>query len=275
MSTISELFQQAQLAEAAYANFFDSAGNLITSKTGITAALISAGFSKNSSDPTLSAQASAFVKEWTVVDQYTAPSTLGLTGSGFSATVFKNITTGEYVFAVRGTEPTQINDLLGADAGGIGLQGIALHQALDLYNYRKSLDTPAGQAYQAAYLETEVLLTARLNAMLTPGYVIYAALLQSQGYWVANGIVSKLALGSSVDVLPGTGLETGKGLPLGSGYDVVGHSLGGHLAMVLGRLDGGNVASVETFNPPYFDPATSARLSNVFFEQLRELEEVA
>lgn len=30
MSTITSLFEQAQLAEAAYANFFDSTGKLIT-----------------------------------------------------------------------------------------------------------------------------------------------------------------------------------------------------------------------------------------------------
>jgi hypothetical protein len=218
-------------------------------------------------------QATAFVEKWEVIDQYTAPQALGLTGIGFSATVFRNLDTGQYVFAARGTEPSLMNDLLVADISEIGFQGIALRQAIDLYNYRKSLDVPAGEAYQAAYLQTEVALTAALvAARTTPGYQIFVAGLQSQGYWIVDGMVKKLVLGDSTEVLAGTGLETGRGLPLDPGYDVVGHSLGGHLAMALGRLDGANVASVETFNPPYFDNFTSAGLSNAFFSQLQQLE---
>jgi len=39
MNTITSLFQQAQLAEAAYASFFDNAKNLITDNAGVITAL--------------------------------------------------------------------------------------------------------------------------------------------------------------------------------------------------------------------------------------------
>ena len=77
MSAIQELFQQAELAEAAYADF--SADRLPLD--ALQDENNGGGFSKT--------QAEAFDKEWRVIDQYTAPSTLGLTGSGFSATVFQ------------------------------------------------------------------------------------------------------------------------------------------------------------------------------------------
>jgi hypothetical protein len=76
MNTIQNLFQQAQLAEAAYANFFDTSGNLITSDDGVTAALIASGFSSDPNNPTQSAQAAAFAARYQVVSQYTAPSFL-------------------------------------------------------------------------------------------------------------------------------------------------------------------------------------------------------
>jgi hypothetical protein len=126
MGTIKQCFNYAELAQAAYGTFPSTTINtswLTHSKVGMS-----------------SAQAEKFVATWKVVDQYIAPSTEGNAGSGFSATVFQNISTGEYVFAVRGTEPSQMNDLLGADAFGIGGPGLALRQAVDLCNYRNILN---------------------------------------------------------------------------------------------------------------------------------------
>ncbi|MFY9327445.1 MAG: hypothetical protein WAO76_05420 [Georgfuchsia sp.] len=97
MNTITELFQQAQLAEASYANFVDANGNLITTDAGVTGALIAASFSQDHDDPTQSTQATAFVAEWDVLSQ------LPNTSSGFSATLFKNAA-GDYEFVVRGSE---------------------------------------------------------------------------------------------------------------------------------------------------------------------------
>ena len=80
MNITTSLFDQAQLAEAAYANFIDANGNMITNNAGVRAALESKAFSP--------AQASAFVTDWQVIRQYTAPPGLfGITdGTGFSGT---------------------------------------------------------------------------------------------------------------------------------------------------------------------------------------------
>jgi len=107
MSTVTSLFEQAQLAEAAYANFLDPL------KTNLQA-LKDEGFS--------TAQAATFVSKWRVVDQYTASGGLLGAGSGFS----ENIQTGEYQFSLRGTEPG-VTDL-SADIGDIVADGLALDQ---------------------------------------------------------------------------------------------------------------------------------------------------
>jgi hypothetical protein len=44
MSTIQDLFQQAQLAEAAYANFLNNTGVLLTNTIDIQNALIASSF---------------------------------------------------------------------------------------------------------------------------------------------------------------------------------------------------------------------------------------
>ena len=125
MSAIQDLFQQAQLAEAAYANFTAFSNNP-------KGALEEVGFS--------STQADDFVKHWEVINQYIAPAAiLGIGGTGFSATLFKNSQTGAYTFAIRGTEPGYA-DLLGADFGDIVMDGIAMDQVVDMYNYWQSLN---------------------------------------------------------------------------------------------------------------------------------------
>jgi hypothetical protein len=60
MSPIEDLYKQAQLAEAAYANFLATGGGLITDRDGVISALQNEGFSES--------QATAFVSEWQVID---------------------------------------------------------------------------------------------------------------------------------------------------------------------------------------------------------------
>jgi len=134
MSTIQDLFQQAQLTEAAYANFWNTTTNsTITDPELVTAALIASGFSSDPNNPAQSAQATAFVTQWRVVDQQ--PNT----ASGFSATVFEKLDasgtgTGQYTFAVRGSENFWsvggIIDWFSADFGQIGRLGVELHHRL-------------------------------------------------------------------------------------------------------------------------------------------------
>ena len=277
MNTIQNLFQQAQLAEAAYADLTTTIG----SQSNLLTALNVANKDQYGGSFTL-AQATDFVAHWRVVSHQ--PNTT----SGFSATVFESLDhPGQYEFAVRGSEnlfsASGAVDWLAADTSDIGGQGIALRQAIDLYNYIQSLKIPQGATYQAAYLKTAqfesvelttLWLASKVSVLALPAYEAYKSQLESAGYWVNGGTVSTLALGNSDQVLTGD-LALGKqpaGLTASTSFDVLGHSLGGHLAMVMQRLDAPNVASVETFNPPFFDPSTSNQISDRFFSQLRQAE---
>lgn len=74
MNTITQLFDQAELAEAAYADFWDETTNsLISDKEDLIAALKDYGFS--------TVQATEFLDHWKVIDQ--CPNTdAGFTGKG-------------------------------------------------------------------------------------------------------------------------------------------------------------------------------------------------
>ena len=56
---------------------------------------------------------------------------------GFSATLFQDKTTKEYVFAIKGSKGTY--DLAIADAGDIANDGLAHHQIVDMYNFWQSI----------------------------------------------------------------------------------------------------------------------------------------
>jgi len=95
MSTISNYYLNAQLSQAAYALL----------QRGMTEfdfiqALIDKGFSTT--------EATTFATTYEILDSQ--PNT----SSGFSATVFRNIHTGEITFAVRGTEPDSISNIITA-----------------------------------------------------------------------------------------------------------------------------------------------------------------
>lgn len=127
MNSVSEYSNFSMLSQAAYASFgavTDPIASLTAVKKG---------------DFTLT-QAQSFVSSgWTVVDQ---SSDAKFSDSDFSATLFFNTKTGQYVFANRGTE--SLTDLLLADGWGITVQGAAGSQILDMYRYYKSLTTSTG-----------------------------------------------------------------------------------------------------------------------------------
>ncbi|SEA84759.1 hypothetical protein SAMN05660420_03397 [Desulfuromusa kysingii] len=96
MTTISDYFEEAWLAQAAYAigleqNWFGGGTEEFPSL--YAQKLIDGGMSK--------LQAIAFANEYTVVEQYTDPE------SGFSGTVFKD-SFGQIFMAMRGTEPLSV-----------------------------------------------------------------------------------------------------------------------------------------------------------------------
>ena len=112
------LYQQALLAEAAYANFSN-----VSNEQSYVSALRTAGFSE--------AQAEEFVANWSIVSHQ--PNT----DSGFSATLFQRITAdpiagykvGDYSYAARGTEFAW-NDWvdLNEDIGNLVQDDLALEQ---------------------------------------------------------------------------------------------------------------------------------------------------
>ncbi len=131
MATIKDYFKQAQLSQAAYAQ------NLLPNMAGANdtnyvAALEQGGMS--------SIQAIAFANTYTVIDQYTDPD------SGFSGTLFRNTETGEYTFALRGTQPSEfVDDIIFADFLGIVVEGWAQEQIAEMNAYFERLITPVSQ----------------------------------------------------------------------------------------------------------------------------------
>lgn len=156
MSTIQDLFQQAQLAEAAYADFSDPA---VTAKQ----ALQNEGMSES--------QASAFLKDWREINQ--SPP-LGFFGNGFSATLFERLNanqqpTGQYTLSIAGSvSPIDFaNDLLDLNSGGV-----AYFQVQSLVNYVLRLQAGSmGTTQQVELLTgaTAPSLTSTLVSGLGPG----------------------------------------------------------------------------------------------------------
>lgn len=270
MSIVNSLFEQAQLAEAAYASFINASGELLVNPDDIKAALQDINNNMNFSVT----QATEFVTHWQVVSQYTASGELLGDGSGFSGTLFQNKATGEYTFALRGTEPGYA-DLLGADFGDIVSDGLTMDQIVDMYNYWQSLHSFG--TYQAAKLETSLTETAELqllqaaaanplniNAQLV--YKAYLDTLKQSGAildsTLAGTLVRRITFGDSNTLLANTPLAQGSGkLSLGDTVNVTGHSLGGHLAAAFTRLFDTVGATATTINgagfPTGFTPGVS------------------
>ena len=258
MNTITQLFDQAELAEAAYANFWDKTTNsIILDKENVQAALKNQGFSTK--------QAADFLTHWKIIDQ--CPNT----DSGFSATVFERLDgpdAGKLYIATCGTEGSKLFDgsLEGEkdiieDLANIGADGIAINQAIDMYNWYLRLISP-GEASCAQFIYHKEISDGL-------GHIIIPASVEQ--YY----------------------LETSKTGALSSGRtptEVIGHSLGGHLAMILSRMFS-NIASVTTFNAPGFDsqilvdltklgggkifPKINPLTSQGFFDLLKQVSDYA
>ncbi|MCK6385955.1 MAG: hypothetical protein L6Q52_16690, partial [Rhodocyclaceae bacterium] len=196
MTSLASLFEQAQLAEAAYANLVPGTtllSELQNTENGMRFSL---------------AQATAFVADWQVVDH------IPDTASGFSATIFRSTQTGAYTLAIRGS--TNLTDFA-ADAALIARDGLAVQQVADLYNYWQRANTPAGQSYTAARLILSVEPFPSAFQIAGLSYRIE---------WVNSSQLTDSALRQ------GTGALSFCPASL----NVAGHSLGGHLSMAFTRL---------------------------------------
>ncbi|MEN8180787.1 MAG: hypothetical protein ABFS39_19505 [Pseudomonadota bacterium] len=223
---ITKISQQVEISEASYVDFraaIKSDGSYDADK--VKTALITGGFSL--------IQAEDFASDWRVANH------LPNTSAGFSATVFESVDNpGEYTLAIRGTEPGAQwgTDLTLADIAVIGADGIALSQAIDLFNYYQQLITAEGQ--QAVQYEVYE------GILPPPQGAVYIQLDTGSGPLSAPMYryleVSDLADGLGV-------------IPDGTMIDVTGHSLGGHLALIMSRLDPARINDVHTYNAPGFD----------------------
>jgi len=145
MNAVKDLFEQAQLAEAAYAKFWNAATNSpITDPT-----LVKNALQDTANNGSFSAtQAAEFVNNWRVVDH--VPDL----NSGFSATIFESLDNpGEYSLAIRGSLLDDLAVDFRADVALIAYEGVATEQLIDLYNFWQRASTPTGQTYEAATSE--------------------------------------------------------------------------------------------------------------------------
>ncbi|MCU7920929.1 MAG: hypothetical protein KZQ95_21615 [Candidatus Thiodiazotropha sp. (ex Epidulcina cf. delphinae)] len=212
----------ALLSEASYVDFSN-----VTNDQSYISALVNKDFSQ--------VQAEDFVTHWRIAHHQ--PNT----DTGFSATIFESLDNpGDYVFAMRGTEPTAQwgIDITLADIADIGADGIALKQGIDLFNYYQRLIAPSGSdATQYAVYE----------GILPPPQGITEYIQLDEG----SGAVSAPRYRYLVSADSAAGLGV---IPSAtSTFDVTGHSLGGHLALIMSRLDPNRVGEVYTYNAPGFD----------------------
>jgi len=200
----------AALAEASYANLIDA------DRDSVELALQDAAFL--SDKPFSETQAADFVQDWSVI----AGSHQSDMPSGFSATLFQgNTGTRDYVLAIRGTAGT--TDLVGADGGDILLDGLAVDQIIDLYNYTQKLAHTG--SYQAA----------KLTRVSIPDGSLPEVYAQAHGLFFLKGIND--GYGPGVYQIDTESRNDGSGLlAAGASVHVTGHSLGGHLAAAFSRL---------------------------------------
>lgn len=227
MTTANDLFNNAELAMAAYANLSvghtDDASNLTALKS------TEAGGASMTED-----EAARFSARYTdVVAVYSNPDT------DFQAVVFKSAD-GQLTLACRGTAGA--SDLF-EDATSVAPYGCAYEQIVSMYNWWQRATNTSD--HQVAQYDVQVLSLLETP----PTDAVYL-----------NDVPDPLVLGTAfrrylvpVDSVPGEGTaDEGLMQALADDpvMDVTGHSLGGHLAMAFASLF--DVGSVVTFNAPGF-----------------------
>lgn len=249
MTPATVLWEQSQLAEASYADLVpesDFLEELQNTENNLN-------FSRT--------QAADLLLHWSVLHH------IPDIASGFSATLFESKDRpGEVVLALRGSDQL-IDDRVLTGGGDIVLDGIALDQVVDLYNYWKSLTTQG--SYTAAKLvtlpaETQALQDAYLFSS-TMGAQLEAQY-RAQGLIIDYGVgplVRAIELGASDTLLVGSDLASGSGAAIGKTLvSATGHSLGGHLAAAFTRLFPETGADALAVNGAGF--ATNSNVDKLF-----------
>ena len=162
--------------------------------------------------------------------------------TGFSATLFRDKTdNGQLVLGIRGTNDN--TDIFEADLADIGFVGLALDQAVSLYNHVNSLRE--GTVRQVALRMSVGAEPPAGKDILYSAAFVTSAFQEHRRYY----FIEELA------PVQGAGL-----IRDGEQLIVSGHSLGGHLSGVSALLFPDLVAEVFTYNAPGYDPFSSRGL---------------
>ncbi len=165
--------------------------------------------------------------------------------SGFKASLYGN--GSEKILSICGTEPESLynsEDLLNADLADIGGYGVAINQAVSMFNYIMRLTAERSQ--------TDVLQLSWTMHYAMPGdslptnqsYVVYGYdEVGGTDYYVLDAGYNGQGLGALISE--------------GDTITLTGHSLGGHLAAFAQRLFPELFDQTVTFNAPGFDPISS------------------
>ncbi|PHS26635.1 MAG: hypothetical protein COA83_02885 [Methylophaga sp.] len=271
------LFEHALMAEAAYADF-----SKISNSSDVKTALQRIGNKDGEADDPEKgfspSQADYFIKHWQVVSHQPD------TDSGFSATLFKSTDPNAaqpYVLGIRGTAGSK--DLFVADGSDIALDGIAIDQVLDMWNYWGRLTTAKGDSFIGLKLETDLALTAGLALAKAGQYVldfnmtaaVFIAQLYARDDIVIdnNPLFERVRVFESIFPAPNDPHYTGifnTPLTVAQLASTTGHSLGGHLATALTRLVQGvnaitiNGAGFATGSTPGLGGDAELNIRNVF-----------
>jgi|GEM_PF-2302980 len=245
-ATIQEYYENAQLSQASYA--------ILNEGSATDSALIAALKDEQDTDYSVT-QATLFAAHYDAIhSQQNTP-------NGFSATLFKD-QSDVYTLAIRGSEfdlnLETVDDVALTDFGDIGGDGIALKQAVDLFNYYQLLTTEIGnQAMQLEFYEGDVAPEEGVPSQI----IEYDTLI--------TGLPTVYRYLKVIDSVDGLGK-----IPPDAKINVTGHSLGGHLALILARLDPNHINEVYTYNAPGFDKSRlGSNDTEWFFGAIKTLQQ--
>ena len=237
----TELYDLGLLAEVAYGNFINDEGKVIIVENDIKKILQGKDIDgvENFNLKLSKTQAEAFITDWQIVAHQTD------TETGFSATLFQYKETGEQVYSIRGTAG---GTDLSTDVGDIVIDGLAIHQIVDLHNDWQRLNATKGNLYNVKVLEKDDELSDLANihfssplwTLVDLAQIFYNDLGDALDI---NNLVIDYPSGTVYRVTDQTSdfifddeRATGADAVNGSKLSVTGHSLGGHLATAFTRL---------------------------------------
>ncbi|MFA0810164.1 hypothetical protein [Microbulbifer epialgicus] len=215
----NKYFDNSEYAMAAYATF--SQDDVLSKRE-----LIKADFTD--------AQAEKFINKTEVVTQHDDE------GTGFDATVFER--DGKLVLAVRGTVPNDDGDIIPTDTS-LALGGAGYDQIIAMYNWWQRVSAKPGTLVSQIKMDT--------------GYVVPdGAAILSQEKTTNSPVNGSLYTYTYLENTAVPAANEAEGniyselMAAGGTFDVVGHSLGGHLAMAFNSLFPSATEDVFVYNAP-------------------------